>query len=361
MSDWDWDPSSRQRLAAFLETRRLTSGEVSTRLIGDGHSNLTFLVTDRAGRQVVVRRPPPPPTPPGAHDMLREARLIGALADTPVPVPDLLGTAEADEVIDVHFYVMSFADGPVVTTRTPAPLDVPAVRRRIAETLVDTLADLHQVDWRGAGLSDLGRPEGFNGRHLKRMARLVADPDGAPPAHFAAIDAWLAAHVPAESGGSIVHNDFRIGNVVLSTERPGEIAAVLDWELATIGDPLFDLGYFLASVPDPDTPLTPTEELGTAMLEDGYPTREALADRYARRTGADLAELGWYTALALWKLAVLYEYGRRRAVRGVGDAYYADQSLVQSFLDAAHRTAGLPPAPLPAEFVAATPAQKETR
>jgi aminoglycoside phosphotransferase (APT) family kinase protein len=347
MSDWDWSPETRARLADWLQARGLTSGEVTTRGIGDGHSNLTFLVSDAAGRQVVVRRPPPPPTPPGAHDMLREARLIGALADTPVPVADLLATADAHEVIDVHFYVMSFAAGPVVTTRTPAPLDSPEVRRRIGETLVDTLAELHAVDWEGAGLRDLGRPEGFNARHLQRMARLVADEDGAPPPHFAVIDSWLGAHVPPESGAAIVHNDFRIGNVVLAPDRPGEIAAVLDWELATIGDPLFDLGYFLASVPDPDTQMTPTEDLGTAMLEEGYPTRMELADRYAGRTGADLSELGWYTALALWKLAVLYEYGRRRAVAGVGDLYYADQALVQAFLDAAHREAGLPPAPCP--------------
>ncbi|CAN5460386.1 phosphotransferase family protein [soil metagenome] len=347
MSDWDWSPEERRRLGAFLEARDLTSGDVTTKPIGDGHSNLTFLVSDASGGQVVVRRPPPPPTPPGAHDMLREARLIGALGDSAVPVAKLLATAEAEEVIDVHFYVMSFAAGPVVTTRTPAPLDTPEVRRRVGETMVDTLADLHRVDYVAAGLADLGKPVGFNGRHLKRMARLVADEAGDPPPHFAAIDSWLGAHVPGESGAAIVHNDFRLGNLVLSAQRPGEVEAVLDWELATLGDPLFDLGYFLASVPDVE-PFNPTQELGTAMLEDGWPTRKELADRYAERTGADLADLEWYTALALWKLAVLYEYGRRRARRGVGDPYYADQRLVQSFLEDAHRSAGLaPPPPAP--------------
>lgn len=343
MSSWDWTAESRARLAEFLEGRGLTAGPVTTTRIGDGHSNLTFLVADEEGHRVVVRRPPPPPTPPGAHDMLREARLIGGLAGTAVPVAELLATAEAGEVIDVYFYVMSFAAGPIVTTSTPPSLDSPGVRRRIGEALVDTLADLHRVDWRAAGLGDLGRPEGFNSRHLRRMARLVADDSGAPPPHFAAIDSWLGAHVPPESGAAIVHNDYRIGNVVLATQDPGRIEAVLDWELATLGDPLFDLGYFLSSVPEPATALTPTEELGTAMLEDGYPTRKELADQYAERTGADLADLDWYVVLALWKLAVLYEYGRRRAVRGVGDPYYADQRLVQRFLDAAYTTAGLPP------------------
>jgi aminoglycoside phosphotransferase (APT) family kinase protein len=344
MTDWDWSGEERARLAAFLERHGLTAGELHTSRIGDGHSNLTFLVADSTGRRVVVRRPPPPPTPPGAHDMLREARLIGALTDTSVPVARLLATAEAGEVIDVPFYVMSFAIGPVVTTSTPAPLDTPAVRRRLGESLVDTLADLHAVDWRGLGLADMGRPEGFNERHLRRMGRLVADDEGRPPEPFARIYDWLGDHVPPESAATIVHNDYRVGNVVLSAERPGTVAAVLDWELATLGDPLFDLGYFLCSVPQPDTPLTPTEELGTAMLEDGWPTRKELADRYADRTGADLSELTWYTACALWKLAVLYEYGRRRAVGGIGDPYYADEALVQAFLDAAHQATGLEPA-----------------
>ncbi|WP_141013634.1 phosphotransferase family protein [Nocardioides sambongensis] len=344
MSDWDWSPEERARLGAFLEQRGITSGDIVTKAIGDGHSNLTFLVSDAEGSQVVVRRPPPPPTPPGAHDMLREARLIGALGDTAVPVADLLATAEAGEVIDVHFYVMSFASGPVVTTSTPAPLDASTTRRAIGEMLVDTLADLHAVDWVAAGLSDIGRPEGFNTRHRARMARLVADADGNPPPHFAVVDAWLQENVPAESGATIVHNDFRIGNVVLSADRPGGVEAVLDWELATLGDPLFDLGYFLASVPGL-APYNPTQRFGLAMLEEGYPSRDELAARYAARTGADLRNLDWYTTLALWKLAVLYEYGRRRAVRGVGDPYYADQRLVQAFLDDAHRSAGLPPPP----------------
>src|SRR5438105_3475287 len=144
---WDWTPETRAKLAAFLGGRGLTRGDVKTWPIGDGHSNLTFLISD-GERQVVVRRPPPPPTPPGAHDMLREARLVGALAGTAVPVPRLLATAGAGEVVDVPFYVMSFAPGPVVTTGTPPALDSPALRRRIGQALVDTLADLPAVDWR---------------------------------------------------------------------------------------------------------------------------------------------------------------------------------------------------------------------
>jgi aminoglycoside phosphotransferase (APT) family kinase protein len=341
MSDWEWSTDEHGRLAAALAQRGIASGPVQTHRIGDGHSNLTYLTTDGSGRHLVVRRPPPPPTPPGAHDMLREARWISALAITPVPVAPLLATFEAGTVLDVDLYVMGYAEGPVITVSTPAPLDDPAVRRRLGESLVDTLADLHAVDWRGLRLDDLGRPEGFNRRHLARMRRLVADAGGCPPDHFAEIDEWLEARVPEESAATILHNDFRLGNVVCSVAEPGRITAVLDWELATLGDPLFDLGYFLASVPAPGEPLTPTQELGRAMLEPGWPTRAELAERYAARSGVEPRNLEWYTALALWKLAVLYEYGRRRAVRGVGDRYYADADLVPAFLRAAHVAAGL--------------------
>jgi aminoglycoside phosphotransferase (APT) family kinase protein len=337
---WEWNDETLAALEAFLGQNGLISGAVTTSAIGDGHSNLTYLVSDGAHR-VILRRPPPPPTPPGAHDMLREARFLSALAGTGVPVPVVLATAQAGEVIDVPFYVMSIADGPVVTSLTPAPLNHPLARRQVAENMIDTLVDLHAVDWRAQGLGDAGRPEGFNERHLRRMRRLIADADGNSPPEFSAIERWLTDRVPAESGAAIVHNDYRIGNVVLAPDAPGRVLAILDWELATIGDPLFDLGYFLASVPEPGSPQTPTEELGRAMLEPGYPSRAALAERYAARSGLPLDNLPWFQALALWKLAVLYEYGRRRAGDGVGDDYYADPALVQSFLDAAHRAAGL--------------------
>jgi aminoglycoside phosphotransferase (APT) family kinase protein len=334
----EWTPAARRELAEFLEARGLTRGPVTTRRIGDGHSNLTYLVSD-GERQVVLRRPPPPPVPPGAHDMAREARLIGALRETEVPVPRLLATADAGQLLDVPCYVMSFAAGPVVTTRTPPPLDQPGTRRAIGYALVDTLAALHTVDWRSAGLAGLGRPTGFNERHLRRITGLVAGEDGALPAPFAPVHSWLMANIPAESGAALIHNDYRIGNVVLSAKEPGRVEAVLDWELATLGDPLFDLGYFLASVPRPGVPLTPTEEFGTALLEPGYPGREELAQRYAARTGANLAALGWHRVFALWKLAVLYDYGRRRAGRSGGDPYYREESLVRSFLHEAQAVA----------------------
>jgi aminoglycoside phosphotransferase (APT) family kinase protein len=341
---WDWTPETLDALEGFLAERGILHGALTTRRIGDGHSNLTYLVTD-GSRQVVLRRPPPPPTPPGAHDMLREAQLIDALRNSDVPVAEVLATAEAGDVINVPFYIMSFAAGPVITEETPSGLATAERRHAIGEALVDTLVALHAVDVDVPELAGIGKPEGFNRRHHERLARLVAAADGTPPAQFAEIDAWLRENSPPESGKALVHNDYRIGNVIMAESEPICVEAVLDWELATVGDPLIDVAYFLASVPDPGEPMTPTQEFAAAMLEDGYPSRDDLAARYAQRSGRDLTGLAWYTALVQWKLAILYEYGRRRAVRGVGDPYYADPAKVRSFLAAAHSAAGLAPPP----------------
>jgi aminoglycoside phosphotransferase (APT) family kinase protein len=334
---WSWSETELQRLGRFLAERDLCCATVTAEAIGDGHSNLTFLVSDGQSR-VIVRRPPPPPLPPGAHDVLREARLLTALSQTLVPAPRVLATVAADELLDVPVVVMDFVEGAVITESTPAPTQDWRLRRRIGESLVDTLAALHTVAWREVGLGDFGRPDGFNARQLGRMRSLIAV-HGAVPKSFAALDEWLQAHVPPESATSIVHNDFRIGNMIVDT-RTGCIAAVLDWELATIGDPLADLGYLLTSYPVEGEPLVPTSAMGTAVLEPGYPARSQLLDRYADRTGADLSNVNWYATLAMYKLAALYEYSRRRFEQGIGDPYYADPGLVSSFLGAGERMAG---------------------
>jgi aminoglycoside phosphotransferase (APT) family kinase protein len=333
---WSWSEAELKRLGRFLAERDLCGSTVSAQAIGDGHSNLTFLVSDGQSR-VVVRRPPPPPLPRGAHDVLREARLLATLSQTLVPAPRVLATVAAGELLDVPVVVMEFVAGSVITESTPAPSSDTRLRRRIGESLVDTLAALHTVAWRDVGLGNFGRPDGFNARQLRRMRSLVAV-DGVVPRAFAPLDDWLHAHVPAESATSIVHNDYRIGNMIVDM-KTGCIAAVLDWELATIGDPLADLGYLLTSYPVQGEPLVPTSAMGTAVLEPGYPARAQLLDRYADRTGADVSNVNWYATLAMYKLAALYEYSRRRFEEGVGDPYYADPALVTSFLAAGERLA----------------------
>jgi aminoglycoside phosphotransferase (APT) family kinase protein len=246
-----------------------------------------------------------------------------------------LATADTGELLDVPVFVMDFVDGAVITESTPAPSEDIDVRRRIGESLVDTLAALHTVPWRAVGLGDFGKPEGFNARQLRRMRSLITA-DGAVPAAFLPLDQWLHAHLPVESASSIVHSDFRIGNMIMDLDA-GCVAAVLDWELATIGDPLADVGYLLTSYPAPGEPLVPTAAMGVAVLEPGYPSRAELLSRYVDRTGADIANIDWYTAMAMYKLAALYEYSRRRFEDGVGDPYYADPNLVASFLAAGER------------------------
>ena len=331
---WSWSGGQLQQLGRFLAGHELCGPDITATAIGDGHSNLTFLVSD-GHSHVVVRRPPPPPLPPGAHDVLREARLLTALERTGVPTPRVLATAASGELLDVPVFVMEFVNGAVITESTPAPSDNERVRRRIGTSLVDTLAALHTVAWGDVGLGDFGKPDGFNARQLRRMRSLIAV-DGTVPNDFAMLDEWLSAHLPPESGTAIVHNDFRIGNMIVDTEV-GCVAAVLDWELATIGDPLADLGYFLTSYPVSGQPLVPTSAMGTAVLEAGYPERSELLDRYADRTGTDVSGVNWYATLAMYKLAALYEYSRRRFESGVGDPYYADPGMVRSFLAAGER------------------------
>ncbi len=315
------DRRNLRALGSFLADRGgLLSGQLTTRRIGDGHSNLTYLVSD-GNRQVIVRRPPPPPpSPPGAHDVLREARFLTALQETTVPAPRVLATAQAGEILDVPLYVMSYIAGPVVTSSTPpAPLDAPpTARAEIGASLIDTMVALHAVDWRSTGLADAGRPRRFqcpaSADHQSTRRRRQRRSTAAVCAGFLLADGEYSRRIgrfdhplrfpPRQCGAC-------------PPEGPGRVAAVLDWELATIGDPLLDLGYFLATVPEAGRPLNPTAELGLAMCEQGYPTRSQLADRYASATGRDLSGLRWYTTLALWKLAVLYDYSGGRA-RQVG-------------------------------------------
>jgi aminoglycoside phosphotransferase (APT) family kinase protein len=332
-------PFSVDRLRRWLDGRGLGGGPVTLSPIGDGHSNLTYALTG-AGRTLVLRRPPPPPLPPGGHDMLREARILSALAGSGVPVPAVLAVAEAGEVMDVPCYLMEHLDGVIAADGMPACLDTPDQRAAVAGALLDTLAALHAVDWRAAGLGGLGRPDGFLGRQLDRLSRLVTGPDGTLPPRFAELRDRLLASMPESGTPALLHGDFRMGNVMLAPRPPARVLGVLDWELAGIGDPLADLAYTLVTYAVPGEPLHALTALSTVTRAEGFPTREALAARYAAATGRDLTRLPWYEAFQLFKLAVLFEYNRLRTA----DPFYADPALAQGLLLAAHRARTRDPA-----------------
>jgi aminoglycoside phosphotransferase (APT) family kinase protein len=330
------DPFEMPALERWLEGAGLGTGPVALHQIGGGLSNLTFAATTSRGT-FVLRRSPPPPLPRGANDMRREATILEALAASDVPVPDVLAFADAGEVAEVPCYAMEHLTGAVPGDALPTALDDPAGRRSTAEAFIDVLAAIHRVDWRGRGLDAIGRPDGYLRRRLERLPRLIAADDGSLPGAFAALRDDLATTLPHSGPASLLHGDYRLGNVMLAPEPPARIIGVLDWELAGIGDPVADLGYTLATYAVPGEPLHALTELSRLTLADGFPSRKALAARYARATGADLRRLSWYEAAALFSLAVLYEYNRRKADDAAGLAYYADLAHVPGLLDAARR------------------------
>lgn len=339
MSDADELPFDCDVLGAWLGRTLGWSGTINLQRIGEGHSNLTYAL--RVGdEEAVLRRPPRPPFPPGAHDVLREARIMRALASSDVPVPVVLAIAHGGEAMDVPFYVMEHLDGQVCTSTLPNALRHEPDRHRVGEQLVDALAALHAVDLETPGLENLGRPDGFLERQLTRLPRIIVDADGAIPPRFAQLRDALLAELPPCGPAALVHGDMRLGNVMLSRRAPARILGVLDWELTAIGDPLADLGYLLATYATPDEPPHALTAMSAATLASGFPSRTELAARYAAATGREIGALAWYVTLALWKLAVLFEYSRRRVLAGDGDPYYSDPTLVAGLLDAAETALG---------------------
>ena len=280
-------------------------------LIAGGHSNLTYRVTGADGARFVLRRPPLGHLLASAHDMGREHRIIAALAGS-VPVAPAAGYCAEPAVNGAPFYVMRFVDGLVVHDRAEAEAGLtPAARRRAGESLIDTLAAIHAVDLDAVGLSDLGRHEGYIARQLKRWyGQWNAQKTRQLPAVDAVHDA-LAARIPVQGPASVVHGDYRLDNCMMTPA--GDVAAVLDWEICTLGDPLADVGLLMVYWTGPDD--APSAWAGSATNAPGFANRAELAERYAAASGRDLAHLGFYTAFALWKLACILEgvYARYRA------------------------------------------------
>jgi aminoglycoside phosphotransferase (APT) family kinase protein len=313
-------------LRRFLDAHDLGSGDIRAQPIGEGHSNVTYLIERDHGPEVVLRRPPRPPLPPSAHDVLREARLLEALEPTPARVPRVLAVCDDEGVIGCPFYVMERVQGEVIVSDTPPALDTPEQRHHVGEQLIDALVEIHAVDWRAAGLEGFGKPTGYLERQLRRFGGLWDLNKTRDIPAVERVGAWLSDHMPESGPATIVHGDYRLGNTMFAVGAPAQLVAVFDWEMATIGDPLADLGYlcmFWTEASDPEGGLR--EHLGKVTRAEGYPTRAELIDRYESLTGRSMKELRWYTTLALWKSVVFMEGNYKRAIAGTTDDPYLKQ------------------------------------
>ena len=280
----------------------------SARLIAGGRSNLTYLVDDGT-RRLVIRRPPLGHVLATAHDMAREHRIIGALSATGVPVPQVLALCTDPTVTGAAFYAMSFVDGLVVRADPGGTdgLDGPA-KIGLARSMMAVLADLHEIDVAATGLADFGRPEGFLERQLRRWSTQLAASRSRELPGIDRLRDELAQHVPISGASAIVHGDYRLDNLVVAPPGAADalaVRAVLDWEMATLGDPLTDLGLLLAY-------WDVLSALGSAAVPNvgsaqGFPDGATLIGWYADRRDVDLSRLSWYQAFALFKLGVILE------------------------------------------------------
>jgi aminoglycoside phosphotransferase (APT) family kinase protein len=301
---------SVKRLGPWLRGELGLEPPFTAELIAGGRSNLTYRVTDAAGRRVAVRRPPATVEVAGAHDMAREHRVLSALHGSAVHVPAPLALCEDPGPIGAPFLVTDFVEGPVVRdTAAAAALD-PHVRRSIGFALVDQLVALHLTDPAAVGLGGLGRPEGYLARQLRRWSGTITGEEKTAEllreGHRA-----LRGRLPPSST-ALLHGDFRLDNMIVS--ETGDVRAVLDWELSTRGDPLTDLGWLLLYwQPEPDLDFLP----GGSELP-GFPTAAELTDHYAAGTGADLGSLGYYRGFAAWRLAAITLGVRDRYRNGAG-------------------------------------------
>ena len=277
---------------------------LSFRKISGGHSNLTYEVGDAGGRRWALRRPPLGKRLGSAHDMGREQKVVSALAETDVPVAPIAGFCEDESVNGAPFYVMEFVEGPILRSQVEVEefFDEPE-RHAIGERVVDTLVDIHAVDVDAAGLSDLGKKEDYVARQLHRWQGQWEKSKSRDLPVVDEVHDRLMARIPEQGLATIVHGDYRLDNMILADS--GEVAAVVDWELCTLGDPLADVGMLFVYWAQPGDQLTALMQPPT--LAPGFPSRDELMGRYAERSGRDLGQLDFYVALARWKLAIILE------------------------------------------------------
>jgi aminoglycoside phosphotransferase (APT) family kinase protein len=311
-------------LRSYLVDALGATDEFAVRRHRAGHSNETLFVT-HGDDEYVLRRPPAGETADKAHDVLREYRVMDALQETPVPLPETVLACDDEDVIGAEFFLMAKLDGDVIRDDEPERFAKRDHRRRLGEELVDSLAAIHDVDPAAVGLGEFGHPEGFAARQVERWSQQLMwafDTTAAEREVEALYDvmAWLQEHAPEEHPHALVHGDYKLDNVMFAPGTPPELVGVFDWEMATLGDPRTDLGWLLSFWRDPgDEDAVAEEFLPTFVAHEDYPTRRDLVARWEDLTGYAYEHDRFYRALAVYKLAGLGEMFFARHLSGDAD------------------------------------------
>ncbi len=307
-----------EKLTAYAGPLLPGDGPLEVERLEAGHSNLTFTVR-REGREWIMRRPPRGPLLPTAHDVIREYRVMDLLSRSGcgVRVPSPTLACEDLEVMGVPFYLMEKVDGEVIREVLPAWADDEQTRHDLGIELVDALVELHSAPVEPFVAAGIGKPDGYLARQLRRWR---GQRDGAKVRELPDCDvlsAWLEENLPPSGPSSIVHGDYKLDNVAMA---PGpRLTAILDWEMATVGDPLADLGYLMSFWLEPGE-TTEFEDVAAALsARPGFATRDEMIARYEERSGRSVANLDFYTTLAIWKLAILLEASYSRHLAGTTD------------------------------------------
>ena len=295
----------------------LPPGTPKVRQFAGGKANLTYLLEFPDGRELVLRRPPLGPVAAGAHDMTREYRVLSRLWRGFDRAPRAIAICEDVSIIGAPFFLMERKPGVVIRDVVPdrfgGGLD-PGANRKLSTVVVDTLVDLHSVDPTACGLGDLGHPDGFLERQVEGWWRRweQAKHEDNPTAEE--VGAWLKAHIPSPGLPTLIHNDWRLDNMAVSPSDPGRCVAVYDWDMATRGDPLADLGTLMASWYDEGEEKSTLAPMPTTA--PGWLDRGSALDRYGERSGRDLSDARWYVVFGTWKLGVVLQQIHIRWLRG---------------------------------------------
>ena len=293
------------RLADYLRGRLPGADQpLAVRQFGGGKANLTYLL-DYGSHQYVLRRPPKGPVPDKAHDMEREYAVLSRLHQAYPLAPEAFLYCPNNDVIGADFFVMERRQGVVVRTKLPEAFeDVPDAPQHMTQALIDALADLHAVDYAAIDLGDLGQPEGFIERQIEGWYQRWQQAKTADLEPMNGVYHWLLENQPETQATALVHNDFKLDNLMLAPDSPGTAVAVFDWDMCTLGDPLSDLGALLTYWVQPDDP-APLRQIAQMPLDERFPARSALVERYAARSGRDVDAIHFYHALGLYRLTVI--------------------------------------------------------